>query len=169
MAQATPLSDPKAQKLFEMIKDINIAMLTTHDGGHLRSRPMWIIPDNGRLSFFTRLSAHKTDEIEANHQVNLSFADPKAQNYVSVSGHARLTRDPGRVAKLWSEPMRTWFPEGKDDPDLAVVDIEIEAAEYWDAPSSAMVHLYGYVKAAVTGKPPHPDDNAKLGPISGRH
>ncbi|HEX2726529.1 MAG TPA: pyridoxamine 5'-phosphate oxidase, partial [Beijerinckiaceae bacterium] len=25
---------------------------------------------------------------------------------------------------------------------------------YWDSPSSTLIHLYGYAKAALTGSPP---------------
>ena len=58
--------------------------------------------------------------------------------------------------------MRTWFPKGQDDPDIALLEVRVEMAEYWDAPSSAMVHAYGYVKAVTTGKPPHPGGNEKV-------
>jgi general stress protein 26 len=42
-------------------------------------------------------------------------------------------------------------PEGKDDPDIAVLRVDISQAEYWDAPSSTMLHLWGYAKAVTTG------------------
>jgi len=163
MAQHQDPRDATA-KLWEMIKDIRVAMLTTVDHGHLRARPMWSLQDrfNGSLCFFTRQSSAKMDEIEANHQVNLAYADPNRQNYVSVSGFARLTRDEARMKELWREPMRTWFPDGLDDPDLCLMEVEVEEAEYWDSPSSAMVHLYGYAKAVLTGRPPQPGDNEKV-------
>jgi general stress protein 26 len=40
--------------------------------------------------------------------------------------------------------MRTWFPKGNADPDIAVIKVSVSQAEYWDAPSSTMVYLYGY-------------------------
>lgn len=155
----------EAKKLWELIKDIEVCMMTTIDGdGSLRSRPMWSMQNEfeGELWFFTRASAHKNLEIDAHHQVNLSFADPEDQDYVSISGSAALVRDPDKARELWSEPLRTWFPKGVDDPDLALLRVTVDKAEYWDSPSSAMVYLYGYAKARLTGKPPHPGDNAKL-------
>jgi hypothetical protein len=45
-----------------------------------------------------------------------------------------------------------WFPNGIDDPTMGLLRIEVEKAEYWDSPSSTMVHLVGFVKAITTGK-----------------
>jgi general stress protein 26 len=94
--------------------------------------------------------------------VNVSYADAKDQNYVSLSGTASIVRDPAAIKAHWSEPARVWFPKGVDDPDIALLKVDVEQAEYWDAPSSAMVYLLGYAKAVTTGKPPHPGENEKL-------
>ena len=58
--------------------------------------------------------------------------------------------------------MRAWFPEGPEDPSLTLIAVEVAGAEYWDAPSSKMLHAYGYVKAMATGKPPQGGENAKV-------
>jgi general stress protein 26 len=155
--------DPR--KVYDMIKDVRVAMMTTIDAdGALHSRPMHTMkPDaEGDLWFFTRRSAPKVGEVERDHAVNLAFADPKAQNYVSVSGRATIVTDQRKIDELWSEPLRAWFPNGKDDPEVALVRVRPERAEYWDSPSSTIVHMVGYAKAAITGKPPHPGDNAKV-------
>ena len=137
------------QKLWSLIKDIQVAMLTTDDGTHLRSRPMVASQKefDGTLYFLTRASSPKAAEVGTKERVNVSYADAHKQNYVSLSGHAHLVRDRATVDAHWSEPARTWFPKGKDDPDLAVLQVEIEEAEYWDAPSSTMLYAYGYVES----------------------
>jgi general stress protein 26 len=159
-------TDPHAlAKLWDMIKEIEVAMMTTVDAdGSLRSRPMWTqhTDFDGILWFFTRADAPKSSEVGRDHRVNLSYAQPNRQNYVSVSGTAELIRDRGQIAALWSESLTTWFPKGLKDPELALLRIRVERAEYWDAPSSAMVHAYGYVKAKLTGEPPHPGHQEKV-------
>ena len=152
------------KKVSELIKDIKVAMLTSEDGGTLRSRPMVAAQKEfaGELFFFTRASAPKVGEVEEHDRVNVSYADAHHQNYVSLSGTAKVVRDAEVIQAHWSEAMRTWFPKGSKDPDLAILKVTVEQAEYWDAPSSAMVYLYGYAKAVTTGKPPHPGENEKL-------
>ena len=58
--------------------------------------------------------------------------------------------------------MRAWFPKGIDDPDVALLKVAIDAAEYWDAPNSTMIHAYGYLKARLTGEAPEPGGNEKV-------
>ena len=164
--QKGPQDDGGVGKLWDMIKDIQVCMMTTiDDDGTLRGRPMWVAQKefDGNLWFFTRASAHKVSEVGEYRQVGLAFAEPKRQDYVSVSGEVELVRDKARAREHWSEWLKTWFPNGLDDPDLALLKVRVEKAEYWDAPSSAMVHLFGYVKSRVTGEPPHPGENQKVG------
>jgi general stress protein 26 len=155
----------KLSKLGELIKDIRIAMLTTLDNdGSLRSRPMAApqVAFDGELWFFSGADAPKVGEAQQHHQVNVSFADPEHQCYVSISGTATLVRDRQRMEALWSPWFRTWFPHGLDEPNLALLKVDVEKAEYWDAPSSTMVQLYGVVKATLTGKAPQAGEHAKL-------
>ena len=158
------MSDTQLQKIWALIKDTRFAMLTSDDGGHLRSRPMAASQTefDGTLWFFTKASSHKVDEVRADDRVGVSYADPGKQNYVSLSGTASLVRDRAAIDAHWQELLATWFPNGKTDPDVALLKVEITQAEYWDTPSSAMVHAYGYVKAKLTGEAPHPGENEKV-------
>ena len=155
------------QKLWSLIKSVEVAMLVTQDGEHLRSRPMAMSQRefDGTLWFFTRASSHKVTEVETEQQVNLAFAHPGKQDYVSVSGRARLVRDHSAVADHWSEAVRVWFPKGKEDPEIALLKVEVDSAEYWDAPSSTMLHAYGYVKAVVSGESPRPGGHGTVNAV----
>jgi general stress protein 26 len=143
------------RKLWSMIKDIRFAMLISEDGDLLRSRPMAVSQRafDGTLWFFTRADSHKVADMQHDDRVAVSYADPDSRTYVSLSGHARLVRDSDVIKEHWNEAARAWFSEGREDPDIALLRVNVEAAEYWDAPSSAMVQLYGYTKAALTGRP----------------
>src|SRR5438128_1705005 len=141
-------AEQNVAKLAQLIKGIKVAMLTTRcEDGSLHSRPMVTQQTgfDGTLWFFTQARAPKVGEIQRSEQVNLSYASPEEQRYVSVSGTAGLVRDPHKVRELWSPLLKAWFPKGPDDPDLALLRVEVERAEYWDAPSSTMVHLVGFV------------------------
>ncbi len=158
------MQQEQAETLWKLIRSIKIAMLTTEDDGELRSRPMAASQDSfdGTLWFFTRASAHKVDEVQGERQVGVSYADPDSQNYVSMSGKASLVRDQAAIDAHWGESLRTWFPKGKADPDIALLRIDVTQAEYWDAPNSTMLHAYGYLKARITGEPPTGGENEKI-------
>jgi general stress protein 26 len=159
-------SQENLNKLIDMIKDVDIAMMTTvDDDGSLRSRPMRTqkVNDDGILWFFTGYESGKSHEIKDNDaHVNLSYSDTDDQLYVSVSGKATLTKDKQKIDELWNPTLKAWFPEGKDDPNVALIKVIIDKAEYWDAPNSTLVHLYGMAKAAITGESAKPGDNAKI-------
>jgi len=136
--------------LGEKIHGIRVAMMTTMDpDGVLRSRPMETPQTDfdGRLWFFTDSQSGKVASIKNDQHVNLAYAAPDDNRYVSVAGSARLVRDREKMRELWKPMFQTWFPRGLEDPELSLICVDVESAEYWDEPSSAFVSLAG-----VTGK-----------------
>lgn len=157
--------DQKIKKLRELIKDIDIAMMTTAEpDGTLHSRPMSTQQTefDGDLWFFTLASAPKVDEVQQNRQVNISYAKTDQHRYVSISGKATLVRDRKKMEELWNPVYKIWFAKGLEDPDIALLKVQVEQAEYWDSPSSPMVKLAGFVKAIATGSPLEIGENEKL-------
>ena len=163
MADSTGSTESR-EKLWSMIKDIQFCMMVTEDGSVLRARPMAAAQTefDGTLYFYSRAGSHKVEEVQHDQKVCLTYAEPKDQNYVSLSGTARLVFDRDQIKQHWTESLRTWFPKGSDDPDIAILKVDVTQGEYWDAPNSTMVHAYGYVKAALTGTPPSSGDNEKV-------
>ena len=161
--------DAAVKKLGELISDVQFAMMTTADpDGSLRSRPMATHFNHnskhfdGTLWFFTKGESPKVGEVKQDEHVCLSFSSPEQSTYVSVSGNAMLVRDKEKAKELWDPKYIAWFPKGLEEPDLALLRVEVTKAEYWDTPSSAVAHIVGFIKATVTGKPSHPGDHDKI-------
>lgn len=142
------------EKLKTLIGNVQVAMLTTIDWGVLRSRPMQTqeFEFDGDLWFFTSSETHKTDEIEKDRRVNVSYAAPDSNTYVSVSGTAEIVNDRAKIEELWNPIYKAWFPDELEDPNLVLLKVTVEQAEYWDSPSSTIVQIAGFVKALVTGE-----------------
>ena len=120
------------KKLAKLIKGIGVAMMTTRDDdGTLRARPMQTQNRefDGTLWFFTQAGSHKVDEINHEHQVNLSYAEPGDNRYDSGSGTATLVRDRAMIDELWTPVLKAWFPDGKDDPEVALLRVDVSKAE----------------------------------------
>ena len=166
MTAPTQTRENDLEKLRELVKDIDFCMLTTVDeNGDLHSRPMSSngdIDPNGDIWFFTQSSSHKVSEITKLPKVNVSFADPDEQRYISVSGTAQLVRDRAKIDELWRPQFKMWFPEGKDDPEVALLRVRLEKAEYWDSPSSTIGYALSFVSSLVTGKEPDLGENRKV-------
>jgi general stress protein 26 len=161
-----PLTHEQAiDKLADLIKDIKFAMLTTVDTeGVLRSRPMATqrTKFDGHLWFFTAERSPKVDQVKRDEHVNLAYADPDNNRYVSVSGTAMVVRDRAKAEELWNPAYKAWFPDGLEDPDLALLRVDVHSAEYWDSPSSPVVHAIGFVKALATGERYEGGENKKV-------
>lgn len=152
------------EKIRELTEGIDFCMLTTVDGDHLRSRPMSTqqFEFDGDLWFFTDDNTHKIDEIERDNRVCVAYSKPDDNVYLSVSGRAEVVKDRTKIEELWSPILKAWFPEGIDDPSLCLLKIPVEQAEYWDAPSSKIVQLFGMVKAIATGQEADYGENKKI-------
>ena len=158
--------DEKLAKLREIVKAVDICMLTTVDeGGALHSRPMSNnreVEFGGDLWFFTYGSSHKVDEVGRVPKVNASFADVKEQQYASLTGRAEVVRDRAKIEELWQPQLKAWFPEGTETPDIALLKVTVERAEYWDGSQSMLAHAFSLASSLVTGEPAQLGENEKI-------
>lgn len=70
------------------------------------------------------------------------------QEYLSVFAHATHILDDVLLDKLWSPVMNNWF-EGKQDPNLVILSVNIVSADYWIAENiasgkSGFINLQNY-------------------------
>ncbi|QNE45557.1 pyridoxamine 5'-phosphate oxidase family protein [Glaciihabitans sp. INWT7] len=144
----------------ELIKASRIALLTTiNNHGQLTSRPLAVqeVEFDGDLWFFSQDPSDKTTEIAANAQVNVSLESGKG--YVSIAGTAEIVHDAAKVDELWSKRVEAWFPEGKEDPSIALIKVHADSAEYWSTDDPKPVIFFKVAKAAVTGGQPDIGEN----------
>lgn len=116
----------------DILKTFDTAMLVTQRGRELRSRPMEIVDrtEDGRVWFITSIDSAKLEELTENPDVNVTMQDdPK---FLSISGAVRATRDREKVDEVWRESFDAWFPEGRDDPTVVLLEIVPTYVEYWD-------------------------------------
>ena len=147
------------QTLWALIRDIKFGMLThRHANGELHSHPLTTqnkSDDTGSsLYFFVSHKSELAQRIAQDGNVNVSYAHPGDDSYVSVSGHGAVVEDQSKKDQLFSPIAKAWFPLGATDPDLALLKVDIGHAEYWDVTDSKMVQLVKMAKAAITGEPP---------------
>ena len=146
-------------KLWDMIKDIKFGMFThRHADGVMHSQPLTTqnksMDENDKLYFFVSRTSDVARQIALDNNVNVAYTDPHKDSYVSVSGKASLLEDMDKKQALWTPMTKAWFPGGPTDPEVALLQVHISHAEYWDVKDSKMVQMAKMLTAAVTGKPP---------------
>ena len=135
-----------------MIKDIKIAMLTTvESNGCLRSVPMTTMQTEceGLVWFFTNFDSQKVEDIRINSCINVTYSDVHKNVFVSVTGKAEVVKDPLKMQELWKPVLTAYFPDGLEDPDLGLLKVSIDEAEYWDSRTGKMIQVWEMSKDAV--------------------
>ncbi len=143
--------DPVA-KLNELIKGIDFAMLTTiRTNGCLHSCPMATqeVDADGTVWFFSDTNTEKVEAVRTDQHVNLAYCEAASQRYVSITGRCELVRDHVKAKEMWKPLYATWFPKGLEDPNLILLKVHVQVAEYWDAAAGRMAQLAGFAKASI--------------------
>jgi general stress protein 26 len=141
-------------------------MLTTIDEetGRLRSRPMATQRKefDGTLWFFTKIASDKVEDVEDKGDVSVTYVNADKNLYIAIQGKATVMRDLEMMEEQWHNGLTNWFPQGLDDPELAIMKVEVQNAEYWDGPDNAVERLVGFVRAVTTGESYQANDNEEL-------
>jgi general stress protein 26 len=153
------------EKFVELVKGIKYAMLTTRSSeGHLRSRPMYTQDADfeGEIWFFTDGSSGKVDEINQYPDVNVAYSKPESNTFLSVTGRAEVVKDQQKIHEYWNPSLKAFFPDGPDDPDLVLLRIAVEEAEYWTGERNPVLRLANFAKALVTQNPDHLGEQGRI-------
>jgi general stress protein 26 len=140
-----------AEKLWQKIQGIEFAMLTTVDSqtGCIRSRPMATASkdmSDGNIWFFTKGDSPKVNDVESSSKVNLAYVRPPA-TFVSVCGKAQIVHDIDLAKSLWSPLIGAYFKKGPEDPDIALLKVQVQNAEIWDTTSGSMEYITHALKS----------------------
>ena len=154
----------KLKQFYEMVEDIDTAMLTTRRrDGHLVSRPManQVAASGADLWFVTSRDTSKLTDLEHDSHVNLSYYKDRTREWVSVSGIAKISTDRRKIRELYRPDWKAWFgDEGgqqdgtADDPRIVLIGVDIESATFMEVTKPQPVVLFELVKGLVTGKAP---------------
>lgn len=128
------MKEEEMKILRNLIKDVDTAMFTTITEEGLVSRPMKTqeVQFDGDLWFFTKKETNKYNEILHQKEVNVTYA---GKSFVSVRGYAEIVEDLNKKKELWSKSYEKIMQTSYDDPDLILIKVEAEAAEYWETGS----------------------------------
>jgi general stress protein 26 len=131
----------------------------------IRARPMAGYPNRQehKIWFLAHRAGLKDDEIAKSPQVCVTYCDLSKQHYASLSGRARIHDSATqRKKELWSVAAQAWFPEGPDDPDVLLLSVDLESAEFWDGDANPIVVGLKMARAAASGQSMEGGENAKL-------
>ena len=144
--------------LWNLIKDICFCMLShRHGDGTLHSHPLTMqnkkLDESGHVYFFVSRKTEVGQRLRQDGNVNLSFANVKDDTWVSITGTAMVLEDPLKKKGLFDVMDKAWF-DGPQDPEMELVAVRIDEAEYWNVKDNKLLQMLKMGKAAVTGDRP---------------
>ncbi|MGN8772385.1 pyridoxamine 5'-phosphate oxidase family protein [Paenibacillus barengoltzii] len=133
----------------KLIKGIEIAMLTTVTKEGLVSRPMKTqeVEFDGDLWFLTKEETDKYSQLKDHPHVNVSYV---GDSYVSVRGTAEVVNDREKIKQFWNAAYAKFLHTTSDDPNLVLIKVKAEAAEYWE--TGNLVKVIKRMFSQLTGK-----------------
>ena len=142
-------------KLKTLVKDIDICLFCTNiktdDGSTARPMGSQGVDDQGNIWFFSEKHSDKNREIQKDKRVQLFFSHPSKSSYLVVTGDAEIVFDRQKTEELWSPLVKTWFKEGKDDPNISLIKVSPSSAYYWDTTGNQMVNFFKMIASVATG------------------
>lgn len=144
------------EKMRALIDEPKIVMLATQ----LNKTPFSICPmtlqqmdEKGDLWFFTSKTSGHFMDIQEDNRIQIIYTDEEKHKYISIYGNATHIIDDKKLDELWNPMLNTWF-EGKDDSNLALLNINMENAYFWDTTQNKLVSFFKIVEGSITETTP---------------
>ena len=150
-------------KVRELLPAFRSGMLVTHAvtpsiGREHSIRPMALQGDTrtfgGALWFFADERSRKIEEINHDSRTSVLFQSDDDIRYFHLYGEASVVRDRARMHELFAPLVRTWFPDGLDDPHLTLIRFDAHGGSFWDSPGGLLQVLGAFTKSVVIGGKP---------------
>jgi general stress protein 26 len=159
--------DKHHEVLWDLIKDTRFCMLShRHTDGSLHSHPLTMQNKSldeaePRIWFFVSTKSEVGQRLRHDGNVNLAFANVKEDSWVSITGTAVVSEDAARKRELFNVMAKAWF-DGPDDPNMELVEVRVDEAEYWNVKENKLLQLLKMGTAAATGSRPKMGDHKEL-------
>lgn len=143
------------EHLRELLYSFDTGILITRHEEQEHARPMVVAAVEGAntLWFVTSDQSPKAVEIQRDARVSATFQS--SRRFVALSGRAELVKDRAKLDELWRLSWKAWFPNGKDDPAISLIRVDVTDAEFWDnSGAKGIRYAFDLAKAWVTKKVP---------------
>ncbi len=128
-----PGTDPDEirEEFWESIADSPFVMIAL-DGGRAHAIPMRAQLDkdaNSSIWFYTS----RDNRLAKGGPAMMQFVSKGHDLFACVSGTLTEETDKAIIDKHWSKPVEAWYDQGRQDPSLLMLRLDLGDAEIWEA------------------------------------
>jgi general stress protein 26 len=99
--------------------------------------------DDEQIWFFGAHSENLVKNLQKSQRAIATYVSKDHKLFASIHGTLHLSNDRQAIDRLWNPMIASWFKDGREDPDLALLRFETTSADIWEA------HTGQTLKAAV--------------------
>jgi general stress protein 26 len=155
-SQIQNLSQNEAiRKLQQLVKHQPTCLFSTRlSSVPQTTRPMSVqdVSDDGTFNFLSSTTSSKNRDLLTDPRVQLYFVNTSDYEFLTIFGTATITQDKRTIDKYWNNMAKAWFPDGKDDPRVSVIQFMPSEGFYWDTKDGKLVSLIKIAASAIVGK-----------------
>ena len=122
------------------------------DAAQLQPMTAFVERETSRIWFFTYRDSDLAQAVDAAAQGVFVFQGKGL--HASAIGALRVAHDRDRIEQYWSPHVAAWFPEGKDDPRLTMLCLDVSSAAVWVSDTGPLKYAFEVVRANVTKTTP---------------
>jgi general stress protein 26 len=151
------MSDLKAARenpeelLWDNLEAVTAGMLGV-EGGPRHMQPMAHFADreNRRLWFLTRRETELYESLRSGAQAHFCLISKSQDFHACLDGEISERFDRERLDQIWGPIVSAWF-DGKDDPQLKMLALDLKSAGIWASTGSALAFFWETAKANLDG------------------
>lgn len=134
-------TDP-AETLFDLLGDVRFGMLgPSSETGHMQPMTHFADKAGSTLWFITSQKTDLARAVQADGERRLHHCviGPDQNYFACLMGRAWRSRGQAKLDELWSPMVGAWFPGGRGDPDVMLIQMQLEEASIWTTTDSSLV------------------------------
>lgn len=147
---------------WKRLDDINSGMLGLTEDPRLVPMSHYADRDLNTLWFITAKGADLSQSLRDGAKDALHVVSSANEGlYTRIHGRLSLSNDSKKLDELWNAVASSWFEEGRQDPDVQLLRLDLAEAEVW-ATGGRAAFLYEIAKSKLTGSKPDMGDHYSL-------
>lgn len=150
------------RRLWDAIQRHQTGMLGVVGVGphHLQPMTAYAEPETGELWFFTRNDTDLVRQVGDGHAAMFVFQGRDLQ--ACLGGELQVRRDPARMEKYWNAVVSAWYPQGRADPSLTLLQFDCVDAEVWISEAGPVKFAWEIARANASHRRPTVGGHAHL-------
>ncbi|MEZ5779802.1 MAG: pyridoxamine 5'-phosphate oxidase family protein [Paracoccaceae bacterium] len=130
--------DPRAA-VFDALSNTAAGMLGVDDSGqHMQPMTHFADAEAATVCFITSAETDLARAVGQGARAHYCVAAPDDGVYACLRGTLVQSQDSGKLDELWSPAAAAWFKEGRDDPNVMLLQLNLQDAALWAASTSAI-------------------------------